>query len=182
MVLVLSNRAGAGGVELARSHGIPVHLLNDIADPDEWRTVLEAARVDLVVLAGYLRQVPEPVVRAWRGRIINVHPALLPRHGGRGMYGRRVHEAVLASGDSTSGATVHLVSEEYDQGEILAQGTVPVLPGDTPDTLGARVLAVEHKLLPATVLALARAGLPERPETRHDGMTVPSPHPSTPDP
>ena len=169
-------------MELARSQGIPVHLLNDTADPEEWRRVLEAAGVDLVVLAGYLKQVPGAVVRAWRGRIINVHPALLPRHGGRGMYGRRVHEAVLAAGDAVSGATVHLVTEEYDQGEILAQGTVPVLPGDTPDTLAARVLAVEHKLLPATVLALARAGLPESPETRHDGMTVPSPHPPTPNP
>ena len=85
-------------MELARSHGIPVHLLNDTADPEEWRRVLDAARVDLVVLAGYLKQVPEAVVRAWRGRIINVHPALLPKYGGRGMYGRRVHEAVLASG------------------------------------------------------------------------------------
>ena len=167
----MSNRAGAGGVELARSHGIPVHLLNDTADPGEWRTVLEASRVDLIVLAGYLKPVPAAVVQAWRGRIINVHPALLPRHGGRGMYGRRVHEAVLASGDPTSGATVHLVSEEYDQGEILAQGTVPVLPGDTPDTLAARVLAVEHKLLPATVLAMARAGLPLRTEAQ--GMDVP---------
>jgi len=173
VVLVLSNRAGAGGVELARRHGIPVHLLNDIADPDEWRAALEAARVDLVVLAGYLKQVPAAVVRAWRGRIINVHPALLPKHGGPGMYGRRVHEAVLAAGEPTSGATVHLVSEEYDQGEILAQGTVAVLPDDTPDTLAARVLAVEHKLLPATVMAMARAGLPQRSEAQ--GMKVPSP-------
>jgi formyltetrahydrofolate-dependent phosphoribosylglycinamide formyltransferase len=180
VVLVLSNRAGAGGVELARSHGIPVHLLKDIADPEEWCRVLEAARVDLVVLAGYLKRVPDAVVRAWRGRIINVHPALLPRHGGAGMYGRRVHEAVLAAGDSTSGATVHLVSEEYDQGDILAQGTVPVLSGDTPDTLAARVLAVEHKLLPATVLALARAGLPQRTEAQD--MTFPTPHSPTPKP
>jgi phosphoribosylglycinamide formyltransferase-1 len=180
VVLVLSNRAGAGGVELARSHGIPVHLLNNTADAAEWCGVLEAARVDLLVLAGYLKQVPEPVVRAWRGRIINVHPALLPRHGGRGMYGRRVHEAVLASGDTTSGATVHLVSEEYDQGEILAQGTVPVLPEDTPDTLAARVLAVEHNLLPATVLAMARAGLPERIRPEASGMSVP--HTPTPTP
>ena len=168
-------------MELARSHGIPVHLLNDTADPGEWRAALEAARVDLIVLAGYLKPVPAAVVRAWHGRIINVHPALLPRHGGRGMYGRRVHEAVLAAGDTTTGATVHLVSEEYDQGEILAQGTVPVLPGDTADTLAARVLAVEHKLLPATVLAMARAGLPQRTEVQ--GMDVPpssqSPAPSS---
>jgi formyltetrahydrofolate-dependent phosphoribosylglycinamide formyltransferase len=182
VVLVLSSRAGAGGVELARRHGIPVHLLNDTADAGEWRAALDAARVDLIVLAGYLKQVPEAVVRTWPGRIINVHPALLPRHGGRGMYGRRVHEAVLAAGDPTSGATVHLVSGEYDEGEILAQGTVPVLPGDTPDTLAARVLAVEHKLLPATVLAMARAGLPDRPEPRPDGMNAPSPQTPAPSP
>ena len=182
VVLVLSNRAGAGGVALARSHDIPVHLLKDTADPGEWRAALDAARVDLVVLAGYLKPVPAAVVQAWHRRIINVHPALLPRHGGRGMYGRRVHEAVLAAGDTTSGATVHLVSEEYDQGEILAQGTVPVLAGDTPDTLAARVLAVEHKLLPATVLAMARAGLPEPIRPEANGMRVPNPHSPTPNP
>ena len=89
-----------------------------------------------------------------------MHPALLPRFGGPGMYGRRVHEAVLAAGETTSGATVHLVTEEYDRGEILAQGTVPVMPDDTAETLAARVLAVEHKLLPAVVLAMAASGLP----------------------
>jgi phosphoribosylglycinamide formyltransferase-1 len=158
VVLVISNRAGAGGVELAREHGIPVHVLNDIADPEELRRVLAAAGAELVVLAGYLKRIPAPVVREWRGRIINVHPALLPRHGGAGMYGLKVHQAVLASGATTSGATVHQVSEEYDEGEILCQGVVPVLPGDTPETLAARVLEVEHKLLPAAVLALAKAG------------------------
>jgi len=160
VVLVISNRAGAGGVQLAREHGIPVHVLNDIADPEEWRRVLTAAGAELIVLAGYLKRVPAPIVREWRGRIINVHPALLPRHGGSGMYGLKVHQAVLASGDATSGATVHLVSEEYDEGEILCQGVVAVLPGDTPETLATRVLEVEHKLLPAAVLALAKAGLP----------------------
>lgn len=159
VVLVISNRAEAGGVQLAREHGIPVHVLNDTADPEEWRSVLAAASTELVVLAGYLKRVPEPVVREWRGRIINVHPALLPRFGGAGMYGLRVHQAVLAAGDSTSGATVHRVTEEYDEGEVLCQGIVPVLPGDTPETLAARVLTVEHRLLPAAVLALAKAGL-----------------------
>lgn len=160
VVLVISNRAGAGGVELAREHGIPVHVLNDIADSEELRRVLTAAGAELVVLAGYLKRIPAPVVREWRGRIINVHPALLPRHGGTGMYGLRVHQAVLASGDTTSGATIHQVSEEYDEGEILCQGVVPVLPGDTPETLAARVLEVEHTLLPAAVLAIAAGGTP----------------------
>ena len=164
VVLVISNRADAGGLSIARDHGIPVHVLQDTGDASEWTSVLNSAQVDLVVLAGYLKQVPAAVVEAWRGRIINVHPALLPRFGGPGMYGRRVHEAVLAAGETTSGATVHLVSEEYDRGEILAQGTVPVAPDDTPETLAARVLTVEHKLLPAVVLALAASGLPS-PET-----------------
>jgi folate-dependent phosphoribosylglycinamide formyltransferase PurN len=92
--------------------------------------------------------------------VLNVHPALLPAFGGPGMYGHRVHEAVLASGASESGCTVHLVDEEYDRGAILGQRRVPVLPGDTPDTLAARVLREEHRILPAAVLAAARAGKP----------------------
>jgi folate-dependent phosphoribosylglycinamide formyltransferase PurN len=116
--------------------------------------------VDLVVLAGYLKLVPSGVIARFRGRIINVHPALLPSFGGKGMYGRRVHEAVLASGASESGATVHLVDEAYDRGAILVQARVPVLPDDDPERLAARVLQLEHRLLPAAVLAAAAAGRP----------------------
>ena len=112
------------------------------------------------MLAGYLKLVPPAVIARYRDRIVNMHPALLPAFGGRGMYGHHVHEAVLASGARESGATVHLVDEEYDRGAILAQGRVPVLPGDTPDRLAARVLEVEHRLLPAVVLAAAAAGRP----------------------
>jgi len=100
------------------------------------------------------------VVQRYRGRIVNVHPALLPDFGGQGMYGIRVHQAVLEAGRAESGATVHLVDEEYDRGAVLAQDRVPVLAGDTPERLAARVLAVEHRLLPAVVLAAARAGHP----------------------
>ena len=100
------------------------------------------------------------MVNAFPGRILNVHPALLPAFGGLGMYGRRVHEAVLASGARESGATVHLVDEVYDRGAILGQARVPVLPGDDPETLAARVLEAEHRLLPAAVLAAAAAGRP----------------------
>ncbi len=180
VVLVVSNRAEADGVQLAREHGVPVHVLKDTADPEEWRRVLRAAQAELVVLAGYLKRVPQQVVREWRGRIINIHPALLPRHGGPGMYGLKVHRAVLESGDATSGATVHLVSEEYDEGEVLCQGVVPVLPGDTPETLAARVLEAEHKLLPAAVLAAARAGKPVHFRLEGDGMRVPSPQSPAP--
>lgn len=153
-----SDRADAGGLEIARAANIPSRVLNDSADAAEWLRVLAEARADLVVLAGFLKQVPADVVRAFVGRMINIHPALLPRHGGKGMYGRRVHEAVLAAGDQSTGATVHLVTEEYDQGPILGQLEVPVLPGDTPEILAARVLTVEHRLLPAAVHAAAAAG------------------------
>ncbi len=160
VALVLSNRADAPALEVARAAGIPAEPLADYRDAAEWLRRLAEHRVDLVVLAGYLKLVPAPVIAAYRGRIVNIHPALLPAFGGPGMYGRRVHEAVLASGASESGATVHLVTEEYDQGPILAQARVPVLPGDTPETLAARILQVEHRLLPAVVLAAARAGRP----------------------
>jgi formyltetrahydrofolate-dependent phosphoribosylglycinamide formyltransferase len=160
VVLVLSDRAAAGAVTLARSHGVATQVLADPANPDEWLAPLERAEADLVVLAGYLKLVPRGVVERYRGRVVNIHPALLPAFGGRGMYGRRVHEAVLASGARESGASVHLVDEVYDRGKVLARARVPVLPGDDPDRLAARVLEAEHRLLPAVVLAAARAGHP----------------------
>src|SRR5256884_3873920 len=114
-------------------------------------------------LAGYLKRIPPAAVARLRWRVINIHPALLPAFGGSGMYGRRVHQAVLASGVALTGATVHYVDEEYDRGPIIAQWPVPVRPDDTPETLAARVLAVEHRLLPHVVMELARLGVPERP-------------------
>jgi phosphoribosylglycinamide formyltransferase-1 len=160
VALVLSNRAEAGGLEIARRNDVPTLVLADPSDASAWLDGLARNRIDLVVLAGYLKLVPAPVVHRYRGRMINIHPALLPAFGGPGMYGLRVHEAVLALGASVSGATVHLVDEVYDRGPILAQARVPVLPGDTPATLAERVLAVEHRLLPAVVLAAAAAGRP----------------------
>jgi formyltetrahydrofolate-dependent phosphoribosylglycinamide formyltransferase len=160
VVLVLSDRAAAGALELARGHGVPTTHLADPSDAADWLAALQREQVDLVVLAGYLKLVPAGVIDRYRGRIVNIHPALLPAFGGRGMYGRRVHEAVLASGVRESGASVHLVDEVYDRGEVLARARVPVLPGDDADRLAARVLEVEHRLLPAVVLAAARAGRP----------------------
>ena len=174
----MSDRAQAGGLELARQAGVPTHVFNDIANTGEWLRVLAAANVGLVVLAGFLKRVPGPVVEAWEGRMINIHPALLPRHGGAGMYGGRVHQAVLESGDRVSGATVHLVTEEYDQGPVLGQALVAVLPGDTVDILAARVLEAEHRLLPAVVLAAARAGRPVPLELNEaTGTTILAPEP-----
>jgi len=160
VTLVLSNRPAAGGLEIARQHTVPAVVLADPADATAWLDALSDHRIDLVVLAGYLRLVPPAVVHRYRGRMINIHPALLPAFGGPGMYGHRVHEAVLALGAAVSGATVHLVDEVYDRGPILAQARVPVLPGDTPETLAERVLELEHRLLPAVVLAAAAAGRP----------------------
>ena len=160
VVSVISHNASSGGAGIARATMIPSAIFEDPADPRPWLAVLGASRADLLVLAGYIRLVPAEVVAAWRGRIINVHPALLPKFGGPGMYGRRVHEAVLQAGETESGATVHLVTENYDEGGILAQGRVPVLRDDTPDSLASRVLTVEHQLLPAAVLHAAAAGAP----------------------
>jgi phosphoribosylglycinamide formyltransferase 1 len=157
VVLVLSDRP-APGLELVRARQIPAVVLTDSADGEAWLALLGRHQIELLVLAGYLKLVPSSVIAAYRGRIINVHPALLPAFGGKGMYGRRVHEAVLASGARESGATVHLVDEAYDHGATLAQARVPVLPGDTPERLAERVLQQEHRLLPAVVVAAARAG------------------------
>ena len=162
---VISNRADAGALERARAAGVPGVVLRDPSDAAELLAALAGA--DLVVLAGYLKLIPAAAVARFPGRMINIHPALLPAFGGPGMYGRRVHEAVLASGAQQSGATVHYVDEHYDRGPIIAQRTVPVLPGDTPETLAARVLAVEHELLPQVVLDLARK-LTEQ-ERSHEG-------------
>jgi formyltetrahydrofolate-dependent phosphoribosylglycinamide formyltransferase len=158
--LVLSNRAAAEGLAVARANGIRVLVLADPGDASAWIDALAAHRIDLVVLAGYLKLVPPPVVDRYRGRMLNVHPALLPAFGGPGMYGHRVHEAVLAAGATVSGATVHLVDEVYDRGPILAQARVAVQPDDTPERLAQRVLEAEHRLLPAVVLAAAAAGHP----------------------
>jgi phosphoribosylglycinamide formyltransferase 1 len=128
-------------------------VLRDPADPDELLRAL--ADVDLVVLAGYLKLLPARVVARFHRRAINIHPALLPAFGGPGMYGHRVHEAVLASGATESGATIHYVDEQFDRGPIIAQRTVPVLPDDTADSLAHRVLEAEHELLPQVVLELA---------------------------
>lgn len=161
VVLVIGSRPGIGALERADRAGIAHRVLEPrvLGDAcgDATLALLEEHGVDLVVLAGYLSLVPSAVVARFRGRMLNIHPALLPSFGGQGMYGMRVHRAVIESGAKVSGATVHLVDDRYDEGRIVAQWPVPVLPGDTPEALAARVLAVEHRLLPAAVFALAGA-------------------------
>ena len=154
IAVVISNRSDAGALERARAAGVPTVVIG--SDGRDAAAILGALRehaAQLVVLAGYLKQVPGEVVAAYRGCMLNIHPALLPSFGGAGMYGHRVHEAVLASGARLSGVTVHLVDEQFDHGPIVAQWPVPVRPGDTAESLAARVLAVEHRLLPAVVRA-----------------------------
>jgi phosphoribosylglycinamide formyltransferase-1 len=122
---------------------------------DRVDAALREAGTQLVVLAGYLRLFR---VQGWRGRCINIHPALLPRHGGKGLWGHHVHEAVLAAGDRESGCTVHWVDEQYDHGETILQRRCPVLPGDTPDTLAARVFAEELEALPEAIRRVGAGG------------------------
>jgi phosphoribosylglycinamide formyltransferase-1 len=161
VVLVASDRAAAGALERARARRIEtaVHVSTGEPRGSSLDSLLDPDSVDLVVLAGYLKLVPPAVVARFRGRMLNVHPALLPAFGGPGMYGRRVHAAVLAAGASLSGPTVHFVDEIFDHGPIVAQWPVPVLPGDTPDTLAARVLRAEHRLFPLAVHAVARGSV-----------------------
>lgn len=153
---VIGSRPGIGALERAARFDIPTGVQPSGEAGQPWLAeALSGPDADLIVLAGWLKLIPEAVVRACRGRMINIHPALLPSFGGSGMYGRRVHEAVVASGTRVSGATIHFVDEIYDHGAIIAQWPVPVLEEDDPETLAARVLAVEHRLLPAVVQAFA---------------------------
>lgn len=155
VVAVISSRATVAGVEIARAAGLPVEIIRRRDFPDgavfseAVSAALDRADVDLVVLGGYLCHWALPP--RYAGRTINIHPALLPAFGGQGYYGLHVHEAVLASGARESGCTVHLVDEHYDHGPILAQRRVPVLPGDTPQALAARVGAAERELLPEVI-------------------------------
>lgn len=167
---VVASRPGIGAIVRAEKAGVPWSVLPAGLDAEGLAEAMLAevsiAEADLMVLAGFLKLIPEPVVRAHRGRILNIHPALLPAFGGNGMYGRRVHEAVLESGARISGATVHIVDEVYDHGPIVAQWPVPVLEDDDAETLAARVLAVEHRLLPDVVEAFATGALVTDPAGR----------------
>ncbi len=158
--LVVASRAGIRALDRAEAAGVSSMVIDPALDEPllaaQLLQALEAKSIDLIVLAGYVKRVPTAVVERFRHRLLNIHPALLPAFGGAGMYGPRVHQAVLASGARVTGATVHLVDEEYDTGPIVAQWPVPVLPHDTPDTLAARVLRVEHLLLPAAIEAMVR--------------------------
>ena len=163
VVCVVASRDGIFGLKRAEKHGIDsaVFALKDydrdcVKRDEAIINYIAAHDVDLVVLAGYLGIVSEKLVSAYRGRMINIHPSLIPAHCGKGMYGLKVHASVLASGDKVSGATVHYVDEGTDTGDIIVQQRVKVEEGDTPETLQARVLETEHQLLPYAVRFLCR--------------------------
>ena len=153
IVLVIGNNSGSRAMERARRKGIPVRHLSSHTHPQPdaldqaIMTALTEHEPDIVLLAGYMKKLGSHALAAYRGRIINTHPALLPRHGGQGLYGGHVHQAVLDSGDETTGVSVHLVDGDYDTGPVIAQREVRVMPGDSAEALAARVQAVERKFL-----------------------------------
>ena len=155
VVLVASDHPDAGALQRARDAGITALHLDRTARTSGLSAILAAHRIEMVVLAGYLRLVPPDVVAHYRGRILNIHPALLPEFGGPGMYGHHVHEAMLASGARLTGPTVHFVDERFDEGPVIVRFPIPVDPGETPETLAKRVLHVEHQLYPKVIEAVA---------------------------
>ena len=155
IVLVASDRADAGALFKARANHISTAVIANPADGAALVRLLGMHRVEFIALAGYLKLVPAEITSRFQGRIVNVHPSLLPKFGGAGMYGRRVHQAVIAAGEAESGATVHHVDDAFDRGAVISQERVTVKPDDTPETLAARVLAAEHRLYPRTIQALA---------------------------
>ncbi len=154
VVLVISSKAGVQALERATSRQIQAVVVerktcvNDEEFEAKILNALNAAKIDVVCLAGYLKKIGPSIIQQYQGRILNVHPALLPKYGGAGMYGHFVHEAVIKAGEKESGVTVHLVDNEFDHGPVLAQAKVPVLPNDSGEQLAQRVLAEEHKLYP----------------------------------
>ena len=153
ILLIISNKVHSGAIELAKQHVIDSYLFDTGNNEDTIKTesdlvvLLKQSKIDWILLLGYTRKVGPKLLTAFNNRIINTHPSLLPKYGGKGFYGRKIHEAVLASGDILTGATVHLVNEEYDSGEILGQIEIPVLPNDSATTLEARVKKTEKSHL-----------------------------------
>ena len=151
VVVVASNRDAAGALGRARAASIAAEVFDATDDGSALLSLLARHRVDLVVLAGYLKRIPAKVIRAFHRRLVNVHPGLLPEFGGAGMYGAKVHAAVIASGARSTGVTAHFVDDELDHGPKIAEWRVPVVEGDTAESLAARVLEVEHIVYPRIV-------------------------------
>lgn len=150
---LIASKQGAGAVERAKAHNIPVEVIPP-RTPEFSHNLLSQLikwNPDLIVLAGYLSKIPHAVLEKFENRIINIHPSLLPKYGGKGFFGMRVHKAVIESGDAETGCSVHIVTDDYDEGPVLEQTVIPVRPDDTPESLAERVLEEEHKLLPKVI-------------------------------
>ncbi len=156
VTLILTNNSTAGVIERAKRLQIPVVLFDKklFADSQKIVQLLQNQDIDLVVLAGFMMLVPQGMVEAFPNKIINIHPALLPKFGGKGMYGHHVHEAVVAAGEAESGITIHYVNERYDDGAVIFQATCPVLPTDSPDDLANKIHILEHQHYPTVIARL----------------------------
>lgn len=156
--LILCNKPGAGVLQVAKDNDIPVLLIEKehFFRGDGYAGTLKQLGIDFIVLAGFLWKVPAALIHAYLGRIINIHPALLPAYGGKGMYGRHVHEAVIANKETESGITIHYVDEKYDHGSIIFQARCPVFANDTADTLARRIHKLEHEHYPVVIEKLVR--------------------------
>ncbi|NQT77536.1 MAG: phosphoribosylglycinamide formyltransferase [Bacteroidetes bacterium] len=156
--LVLSNNKDAYVLERASALKVPVYVFDRqiFYESEQVHDILQDAGVDFIVLAGFLWLVPKNILRSWQGRIINIHPALLPKFGGKGMYGDKVHQAVIEAGESETGISIHYVNEKYDEGEIIFQQRFNVLPGDTPENIAERIHQLEHKHYPLVIEKLLR--------------------------
>jgi len=176
--LVVSSRSDAGALDFARLYSLPYYIEPSLPDQDGNYTTqllktLEQHGVDFIALCGYMRLLSPIIVRTYKNRIVNIHPALLPCFGGKGMYGKHVHETVLESGVKFSGASVHLVDEEYDRGPIVLQEIVPIADTDTPDSLAAKVLTIEHAILPRALQLFSENRIEIR---NHKTIIVPPEH------
>ena len=151
--LIVCNKPVAGVLNIAQREGIPTLLIEKepFSRGRAYVEELQEKKIDLIILAGFLWKIPETLVKAYPGRIINIHPALLPKYGGKGMYGRFVHEAVIAAGEKESGITIHYVDEQYDHGKPINQFIVSVNPSDTPETLAEKIHKLEHEHFPAVI-------------------------------
>jgi phosphoribosylglycinamide formyltransferase-1 len=151
--LIVCNKPGAGVLGIAEREGVPTLLIEKakFLGGGAYVSELREKGIDFIVLAGFLWKIPEELVRAYPGRIINIHPALLPKYGGKGMYGRHVHEAVIAAGEKESGITIHWVDEHYDHGELIRQEKVALEPGETPETLAGKIHLLEYEHFPKVI-------------------------------
>ena len=158
VALIACNKAGAGVLDIAASAGIPVMTLDKEAffRGDAYVPALREAGIDRIILAGFLWKVPASLVAAFPGKILNIHPALLPKYGGKGMYGSHVHEAVVAAGEKESGITIHEVDEQYDHGRHIFQAIIPLRPGESPESLAGRIHLLEHAHFPRVIEAWTR--------------------------